>query len=84
MENNKIKRFNENSELNVGKIIRGNNFRLDISDFEKLSREVGYYNAKSNIKDEDDNYDEEAISKYEKLRDKQLDMLEELIKFYSK
>ena len=84
MENNKIKRFNENSELNVSKTIRGNNFRLDISDFEKLSREVGYYNAKSNIKDEDDNYDEEAISKYEKLRDKQLDMLEELIKFYSK
>lgn len=84
MENNKVKRFNENSELNVSKTIRGNNFRLDISDFEKLSREVGYYNAKSNIKDEDDNYDEEAISKYEKLRDKQLDMLEELIKFYSK
>jgi hypothetical protein len=63
---------------------RGNNFRIDISDFEKLSREVGYYNAKSNIKDEDDNYDEEAISKYEKLREEQLDMLEELIKFYSK
>jgi hypothetical protein len=66
------------------KIITGNNFRIDISDFEKLSREVGYYNAKSNIKDEDDNYDEEAISKYEKLREEQLDMLEELIKFYSK
>jgi len=80
-----IKRFNESvSDVNESKTIRGNNFRIDISDFEKLSREVGYYNAKSNIKDEDDNYDEEAISKYEKLREEQLDMLEELIKFYSK
>jgi hypothetical protein len=78
-----IKRFNE-SVSDVSESIRGNNFRIDISDFEKLSREVGYYNAKSNIKDEDDNYDEEAISKYEKLREEQLDMLEELIKFYSK
>ncbi len=60
-----------------------NNFIIDISDFEKLSREVGYYNAKANIKDEDDNYDEEAIEKYEELREKQLDMLEELIKLYS-
>jgi hypothetical protein len=80
-----IKRFNESiSDVSESKTIRGNNFRIDISDFEKLSREVGYYNAKSNIKDEDDNYDEEAISKYEKLREEQLDMLEELIKFYSK
>jgi hypothetical protein len=71
------------SDVSESKIIRGNNFIIDISDFEKLSREVGYYNAKSNIKDEDDNYDEEAISKYEKLREEQLDMLKELIKFYS-
>jgi hypothetical protein len=79
-----IKRFNESlSDVSESKTIIGNNFRIDISDFEKLSREVGYYNAKSNIKDEDDNYDEEAISKYEKLREEQLDMLEELIKFYS-
>ncbi len=83
------KSFNEHQEnLNISdvsesKIIRGNNFIIDISDFEKLSREVGYYNAKSNIKNEDDNYEEEAISKYEKLREQQLDMLEELIKFYS-
>lgn len=60
-----------------------NNFIIDISDFEKLSREVGYYNAKANTKDEDDNYDEEAIEKYEELREKQLDKLEELIKLYS-
>jgi hypothetical protein len=80
-----IKRFNESvSDVSESKTITGNNFRIDISDFEKLSREVGYYNAKSNIKDEDDNYDEEAISKYEELRERQLDMLEELIKFYSK
>ena len=84
-----MKTFEEHtSELNISdvsesKIIRGNNFIIDISDFEKLSREVGYYNAISNIKDEDDNYDEEVISKYEKLREQQLDMLEELIKFYS-
>jgi hypothetical protein len=84
-----IRRFNESEEnLNISdvsesKIIRGNNFIIDISDFEKLSREVGYYNAKSNIKDEDGEYDEDVISKYEKLREDQLDMLEELIKFYS-
>jgi len=45
-----IKKYNE-SEENLN--IRGNNFTIDISDFEKLSREVGYYNAKSNIRDED-------------------------------
>ena len=89
-DNKHIQSFNEHqenlnkSDVSESKTIRGNNFRIDISDFEKLSREVGYYNAKSNIKDEDDNYDEEAISKYEKLREEQLDMLEELIKFYSK
>lgn len=72
---------------NVNKIIRGNNLVLDLSDFEKLSREVGYYNCKSNIKECDDNgnefYDEEAIEKYGNLREKQLIMLEELIKSYS-
>jgi hypothetical protein len=76
-----IKKFNE-SEENLN--IRGNNFTIDISDFEKLSREVGYYNAKSNIRDEDGEYDMEAISKYEELREKQVNMLEELIKKYSK
>ena len=92
MEHNRIKRFNENSELNISdvsesKTIRGNNLILDLSDFEKLSREVGYYNCKSNIKkydeDGDEFYDEDAIEKYEALREKQLIMLEELIKFYS-
>jgi len=76
-----IKKYNE-SEENLN--IIGNNFTIDISDFEKLSREVGYYNAKSNIRDEDGEYDMEAISKYEKLREKQVNMLEELIKKYSK
>jgi hypothetical protein len=76
-----IKKYNE-SEENLN--IRGNNFTIDISDFEKLSREVGYYNAKSNIRDEDGEYDMEAISKYEELREKQVNMLEELIKKYSK
>lgn len=71
------------SDVIERKIIRGNNFIIDISDFEKLSREVGYYNAKSNIKDDDGEYDKDIISKYEKLREEQLDMLEELIKIYS-
>ena len=62
------------------------NFRLDLSEFEKLSREVGYYNAKANTKEYDENgdefYDDEAIKKYEELRDKQLAMFEELVKNY--
>lgn len=72
---------------NINKIIRGNNLILDLSDFEKLSREVGYYNCKSNIKEYDENgnefYDREAIEKYADLREKQLIMLGELIKSYS-
>lgn len=78
----RILKFDESVD-NETKIL-GNNFIIDISEFEKISREVGYYNAKSNIKDEDDNYDQEAILEYEKLRKKQLDMLEDLIKFYSR
>lgn len=63
------------------------NFRIDLSDFEQLSREVGYMNKCANIKYYDDNgneyYDEEDIQKYEELRGKQLDMFNEMIKFYS-
>jgi hypothetical protein len=58
------------------------NFIIDINNFEKLSREVGYYNCKSNQKDENDNYDEDLIGKYEELREKQLDMQELLIQKY--
>ncbi len=68
--------------------LRGDNFRLDLSDFEKLSREVGFYNAKSNIKEVDkfgdEFYDEEAIAKYEELRYKQLSMFNEMLRFYSR
>ena len=68
--------------------LRGDNFRLDLSDFEKLSREVGFYNAKSNIKEIDELgnefYDEEAIAKYEELRSEQLSMFDEMLHFYSR
>jgi hypothetical protein len=64
------------------------NFIIDINDFEKLSREVGYYNCKANIKkydkDNNESYDKNAIRTYEKLRTKQLTMQARLIKFYCK
>ena len=60
------------------------NFIIDLNNFEKLSREVGYYNCKSNQKDEDDNYDEDHIEKYGELREKQLDMQELLIQKYGR
>jgi hypothetical protein len=67
--------------------IRGNNLRLDLSDLEQLSREVGYYNKCANIKHLDENgdeyYDEEDIHKYEELRTKQLDMIQQMIESYS-
>jgi hypothetical protein len=84
-----IKRFNEHQEnLNLSdvresKIIRGDNFHLDLLDFEKLSREVGFYNCMSNLKDTEDEFDMESVSKYEELREKQLIMLQEMLEFYS-
>lgn len=64
------------------------NFIIDINNFSELSREVGYYNHKGNIKtyDEDNNdvYDLESQKKYEQLRSKQLDMIELLIDKYGK
>jgi hypothetical protein len=56
---------------------------IQLCDLEKISREVGFLNATSNIKeyDEHDNesYDIEAIKQYEELRDKQLKLLNALI-----
>ena len=84
-----IKRFNKSEEkLNISdvsesKIIRGDNFHLDLVDFEKLSRDVGFYNCMSNLKDDNDRLDMEIVSKYEELREKQLIMLQEMLKFYS-
>jgi len=65
------------------KIIRGDNFHLDLLDFEKLSREVGFYNCMSNLKDTEDELDMENVSKYEDLREKQLIMFLQLLEFYS-
>lgn len=62
------------------------NFTIDINDFSELSREVGYYNHKANVKTYDENnndvYDIKSQKKYEKLRSKQLSMLNALIKKY--
>jgi hypothetical protein len=71
------------SDVNESKIIRGDNFHLDLLDFEKLSREVGFYNCMSNLKDTEDELDMENVSKYEELREKQLIMLLEMLEFYS-
>lgn len=60
------------------------NFMMDLSNFEKLSREVGYANCKANLKDHNDNYDETAAHNYEVLRSKQLDFQELMIKQYQK
>ncbi len=68
--------------------MKNHKFIIDINEFESLSRDVGYYNAQSNIKhydeDGDEFYDEGDIRKYEELREKQLIMLEELIEKYGK
>jgi len=62
------------------------NFTIDINNFSELSREVGYYNHKANVKTYDENnndiYDIKSQKKYEKLRSKQLSMLNALIKKY--
>jgi hypothetical protein len=71
------------SDVSESKIIRGDNFHLDLVDFEKLSRDVGFYNCMSNLKDDNDRLDMEIVSKYEELREKQLIMLQEMLKFYS-
>jgi hypothetical protein len=71
------------SDVRESKIIRGDNFHLDLLDFEKLSREVGFYNCMSNLKDTEDEFDMESVSKYEELREKQLIMLLEMLEFYS-
>jgi len=64
------------------------NFIIDINDFSELSRNVGYYNHKANIKtydkDMNDVYDLESQKKYEQLRGEQLDMLKLLIEKYGK
>ncbi len=59
------------------------NFIIDINNFEKLSREVGYYNCKANIKDDKDKYNISDQNKYSKLREKQLDMIKLLIEKYN-
>lgn len=82
-----IKKFNESdknsniSNINENKL--SGNFRIDLSDFERLSREVGFYNCMSNIKDEEDRIDPEMVQKYEELREKQLIMFEEILELYS-
>jgi hypothetical protein len=54
-----------------------------LCDLEKISREVGFLNAISNIKQYDEHgnesYDIEAIKQYEELRGKQLKLLNALI-----
>lgn len=62
--------------------IRGNNFLLDLGEFEKLSREVGFYNSVSGFKYDDERYDDDAIKKYEGLREQQLIMFDALIDAY--
>lgn len=73
--------------MKENKTIKGNNFLLDLLEFEKLTREVGFANCEANLKeynkDGNELYDKEAIETYKELRKKQLIMLEELIKFYS-
>lgn len=59
--------------------IRGNNFLLDLGEFEKLSREVGFI---SNIRDDDYLFDPEIGNKYDELRLAQIIMFEELIRAY--
>lgn len=58
-----------------------NEFRIDIWELVKLSVDVGV--ASRIEKDENDNYIESSIENYEKLRLRQLEEFENLIKKYS-
>jgi hypothetical protein len=92
-ENANIIGFKLPEDLLISKIIEfattpdTSNFIIDLSDFEKLSREVGYYNMKSNIKyyDEDGNefYNDEDIKEYNKLRKEQVKMYNKMLELYS-
>lgn len=59
-----------------------NDLLIKLQDFEQISREVGYCNVKSNIKeinsDGDEVYNQEDISIFNSLRKKQLEQLNEL------
>jgi hypothetical protein len=57
-------------------------FRIDMGYLDKLSRQVGYWNALANIRDENDEYDKEAIQTYEELRDKQIDLFTQILNKY--
>lgn len=59
-----------------------NSLRVAIYNLESLSREVGYLNATANMKNDEDKYDLEAISEYEKAREKQLNYLNYIIDTY--
>ena len=61
--------------------IQINSLRVAIFNLEKLSREVGHLSAIANIKINDE-YDMEAISKYEKAREKQINYLNFIIDTY--
>ena len=58
--------------------------KIMIYDLEKKSREVGFQNAKANIKTYDEHgnesYDDKAIKEYNQMRYEQLLILGELIK----
>jgi hypothetical protein len=74
------KRFIE--AVNPEPISAKSQFRMDLRKLERLSRDVGFWNSQANLKDEDDNYDLEAIQKYEELRNKQLDLFQTIINKY--
>jgi hypothetical protein len=57
-------------------------FRIDMSNLDRLSRQVGYWNALANTRDENDEYDKEAIQKYEDLRDKQINLFTQILNKY--
>ncbi len=57
-------------------------FRIDMGNLDKLSRQVGYWKALANIRDENDEYDKEAIQTYEELRDKQIDLFTQILNKY--
>ena len=82
-----IRKFNENLR-GESDLPREISIRLDLNEFQKISQEVGYYEALSNIKHYDENddefYDDESISKLEELKEKQNMMFEELIRVYSR
>ena len=54
-----------------------------LSDFKTISEEVGYANYAANQKDENDEYDLDAIKEYEILKTRQMDMLSIWKKTYS-